>query len=133
MLMALGAASAAWDAVKSLASQVSSASSSTKKSGFFGSGADPFTVSGSDSSQSDSTPSSSSASGALSPATMNALLAAQGQFSISALGGGALNPAAPTAASNPSVTPLSLASSSAASSYNAAAAAFQRSQLSAVA
>jgi hypothetical protein len=125
MLMALGAASAAWDAVKSLASQASSSS------GFFGSGTDPFTMSGSGSSKSGSTKSSSgSGSGALSPQTMEAMLAAQGQFSTSAVNGSGLSSAALTPADTSSLSPISLdASSSAASSYNATGMMLQRAQL----
>src|SRR5690348_1732210 len=115
MLMALGAASAAWDVVKSIGSQVSS--SSTQSAGFFGSGSDPFTMSGSDSAEPGSKKSSSSDSGKLSPAAMQAMLVAQGQFSTSAFNGGAA--ASPTSADTSSLTPISLdASSSAASSYS---------------
>jgi hypothetical protein len=119
MMMALGAASAAWDAVKSVGSQMSSA---TQSSGFFGSGTDPFTMSGSGSSQPGPKKSSSTGSGALSPATMQAMLAAQGQLSTSTLNGSGLNPA--------SLTSSTLdGSSSAASSYNATGMMLQRSQL----
>ncbi|HVX77713.1 MAG TPA: hypothetical protein VHB49_16395 [Bradyrhizobium sp.] len=129
MLMALGAASAAWDAVKTLASQASS--SSAQSTGFFGSGADPFTMSGSGSSQSDSTQSSSSGSGALSPATMEALLAMQGQFSTSTSSGGSgLSSASLTPVDTSSLTPISLDTSSAAtSSYNATGMMLQRAQM----
>ncbi len=87
MLMALGAASAAWDTIQKLAS--SSASSSTQSTGFFASGADPFEMSGSASPQAASpqtaTPKatgfSMTSTSQIAPATMQALLAAQGQSS----------------------------------------------------
>jgi hypothetical protein len=127
MLMALGAASAAWDAVKSVGSQMSSAAQST---GFFGSGGDPFTMSGSGSSQPGSKKSSSSGSGALSPATMQAMLAAQGQLSSSTFNGSGLSSASLTPLDTSSLTPVSLGgSSSAASSYNATGMMLQRAQL----
>jgi len=127
MLMALGAASAAWDVVKSIGSQVSS---STQSTGFFGSGTDPFTMSGSDSDQPGSKKSSSSGSGALSPAAMQAMLAAQGQFSMSTFNGGDASAASPTAADPSSLAPVSLdASSAATSSYNATGLMLQRAQL----
>jgi hypothetical protein len=127
MLMALGAASAAWDVVKSIGSQVSS--SSTQSAGFFGSGSDPFTMSGSDSAEPGSKKSSSSDSGKLSPAAMQAMLVAQGHFSTSAFNGGG-GAASPTSADTSSLTPISLdASSSAASSYSATGMMLQRAQL----
>jgi type IV secretory pathway TrbL component len=126
MLMALGAASAAWDAVKTLGSQMSS--SSTQSSGFFSSGSDPFTMSGSDSAAPGSKKSSSSGSGKLSPAAMEAMLAAQGQFSMSGSNGSGTNPVTPAPMS--SLSPISLdASSSASSSYNASGMMLQRAQL----
>ncbi|WP_213770319.1 EF-hand domain-containing protein [Bradyrhizobium sp. dw_78] len=87
MLMALGAASAAWDTIQKLAS--SSASSSTQSTGFFASGADPFEMSGSASPQAASpqtaapkaTGFSTTSTSQIAPATMQALLAAQGQSS----------------------------------------------------
>lgn len=126
MLMALGAASAAWDVVKSIGSQASS--SSTQSTGFFGSGTDPFTMSGSDSAQPGSKKSSSSGSGALSPAAMQAMLAAQGQFSMSTFNGSGASAASPTPADTSSLTPISFATNSAASSYNATGMMLQQAQ-----
>lgn len=127
MLMALGAASAAWDIAKSIGSQASSSAQST---GFFGSGTDPFTMSGSDSAQPGSKKSNSSDQGALSPAAMQAMMAAQGQFSMSAFNGSGASAASPTSADTSSLAPISLdASNSATSSYNATGMMLQRAQL----
>jgi hypothetical protein len=126
MLMALGAASAAWDVVKSIGSQVSS--SSTQSTGFFGSGSDPFTTSGSDSAEPSSKKTSSS--GKLSPAAMQAMLAAQGQFSMSTLNGSGASAASPTSADTSALTPISLdASNTATSSYNATGMMLERAKL----
>jgi hypothetical protein len=126
MLMALGAASAAWDVVKSIGSQASSSSQST---GFFGSGSDPFTMSGSDSAEPGSKKSSNSGSGKLSPAAMEAMLAAQGQFSMSASNSSGLNSASLTPADTSSLAPISLDASSSSASYNATGMMLQRAQL----
>jgi len=80
MLLALGAASSALDALKALTSSKSSSPKSTGKQ----EPANPFDLSGS-ASASVSTPTSSSGGGSkISPATMSALLAAQGQSSTGA-------------------------------------------------
>src|SRR5258707_4412459 len=87
MLFALGAASSALDVIKSLTS-----SSSAQPAGGFGQS--PFDISGNDSSSASSTPASTSNGfSQISPATMSALLAAQGQS-----GSTAPAPASPSAA-----------------------------------
>ncbi len=90
MLFALGAATAALDAVSSL---TSSGASSPQSTGF--SAADPFKIASpvSASTSSASVPGFGAGS-QLSPATLNTLLAAQGQSSTGS------NPSAPTSASN---------------------------------
>ncbi|MGA9088236.1 MAG: EF-hand domain-containing protein [Bradyrhizobium sp.] len=78
MLLALGAASAAVDAVKSLTSSNASAQST----GFSQASADLFGPSGGSSASGNSAPASGSTGfSQISPATMSALLAAQGQSS----------------------------------------------------
>jgi Ca2+-binding EF-hand superfamily protein len=78
MLLALGAASSAIDALKSLTSSVSSSSAST---GFGKRSADPFGLSGDTSPSGSSAPATGFTGGGsqISPATMSALLAAQSQ------------------------------------------------------
>lgn len=78
MLLALGAASLALDAVKSL---TSSNSSAPQSSGFGQTSANPFDFSSSAPASPGSTPAVGSGGGSqISPATMNALLAAQSQL-----------------------------------------------------
>jgi Ca2+-binding EF-hand superfamily protein len=78
MLLALGAASTAIDALKSLTSSVSSSSAST---GFGKRSADPFGLSGDTSPSGSAAPATGFTGGGsqISPATMSALLAAQSQ------------------------------------------------------
>lgn len=77
MLFALGAASSALDAVRALASSVSS---SAQASGFSEAATDPFSTSGGTAAAGSSTPASGATGfSQISPTTMSALLAAQGQ------------------------------------------------------
>jgi len=82
MLFALGAASSAVDAIRALAS---SASSSAQASGFSEAATDPFSTSGGTAAAGSSTPASGTTGfSQISPTTMSALLAAQGQPSAGA-------------------------------------------------
>jgi EF-hand domain pair len=78
MLLALGAVSSALDAPQSL---TSSKSASPQSTGFSQSSTNPFDISGGAATSGSSTPSWSSGGSQISPATMSALLAAQGQSS----------------------------------------------------
>jgi hypothetical protein len=81
MLFALGAAATALDAVSSLTSSggSSSSTSSPPKTGF--SAVDPFEIASPVSAATGSAPASGASAGQISPATLNTLIAAQGQSS----------------------------------------------------
>jgi hypothetical protein len=109
MLFAVGAASAALQVIKSLTSPAGSSAQSAPRSQ---SSADPFEVSSPAPSSASSTQATGFVAGQpISPATMNALLAAQGQSSTAAS-----QSTSPTDAVQKN--PLQEASSSAASSYH---------------
>ena len=82
MLLALGAASSALDAIRAL---TSSNSSSAQASGFSEAATDPFSTSGAAPASGSSTPASGTTGfSQISPTTMSALLAAQGQSAAGA-------------------------------------------------
>ena len=91
MLFALGAASSALDAVRALASSVSS---SAQASGFSEAATDPFSTSGGTAVAGISTPASGTTGfSQISPTTMSALLAAQGQSAAGATTSASASPA----------------------------------------
>lgn len=113
MLFALGAASSALDAIQSLTSPASSSSQST---GFSQATADMFGLAPGASTSGNSTlPSGTTGFSQISPATMSALLAAQGQSSTQSATSASTGGSQVTATSAASTT----SSSAASSSYNA--------------
>jgi hypothetical protein len=113
MLFALGAASSALDAIQSLTSPASSSSQST---GFSQATADMFGLAPGASTSGNSTlPSGTTGFSQISPATMSALLAAQGQSSTQSTTSASTGGSQVTATSAVSTT----SSSAASSSYNA--------------
>src|SRR6266851_4429612 len=98
MLFALGAASSALDALKFLTSSKSSSSQST---GVTQDAANPFDLSGTASASADPPPPPFGSGGGsrVSPATMSALLAAQGESSTGSTTSGSTTSASTTSAS----------------------------------